>query len=107
MQAKVARHRAHKGRKKTAKEEFHIDIAECGLSLSYARAGAKCVCTRGERQQKQRDLQSPQHLCCEGSESKGKSKTLKYKLIIINSQYNLFHIRSHEMQIDRNFHTKY
>lgn len=34
-------------------------------------------------------------------------KMLKYKLIIINSQYNLFHIRSHEMQIDRNFHTKY
>lgn len=32
---------------------------------------------------------------------------LKYKLIIINLQYNLFHIRSHEMQIDRNFYTKY
>lgn len=36
-----------------------------------------------------------------------RTKNAKYKLIIINSQYNLFHIRSHEMQIDRNFYTKY
>lgn len=66
------------------------------------------------RKQTQRDLRSPQrcHYLLQAASSprkrsakaeKKSAKMLKYKLIIINSQYNLFHIRSHEMQIDRNF----
>lgn len=94
--------RKAKGREEEEARAYS-EVLECDRG---ARGCQMCAHSHEAKDNKNKDLQSPQHyILCAEPESKG--KMLKYKLIIINSQYNLFHIRSHEMQIDRNFHTKY